>query len=527
MFTLVSKARETRICCFHQVKHCKTRYRVVSLLGQGGFGAVYKGWDLRLNTPVAIKENLDTSPEAQRQFQQEALILANLHHPNLPRVTDHFFIPNSGQYLVMDFIEGEDLQAVLDRSGQALPEAQVLAWIDQVCEALAYLHSRLPPVIHRDLKPANIKLTPEGRAVLVDFGISKVYDPSLKTTVGARAVTPPYSPPEQYGADITDARSDVYALGATLYVLLTGQEPPESVTRIANNLPLMPPRQLQPALSARIDAAILRACDVSKTQRFQTMIEFRQALRGGLPDSPQPIGSPVSPHVPKWFFAVGGLVAVLLLAIIMGTALSNKPSPMPTVISTAAVVAVVPANTPSPTAPPTTPTVTPRPTVTLEPTFTPSPTPSCPPVTGVFASEWSAVQGTLGCATGRAFNGTIVVEEFVGGQMIWREPIDTAQALVLFNTGRWQIFRHAPYVEGSAEFACLAPDVPAACPPTPKRGFGLMWCDIAAIRSGLGKATTCEDSYTGAMQNFERGFMLRAMHGAILVFYEDGRWEQR
>jgi hypothetical protein len=284
----------------------------------------------------------------------------------------------------------------------------------------------------------------------------------------------------------------------------------------------MPPRQLQPALSAQIDAAILRACDVSKTQRFQTVTEFRQALRGGLPDSPQPIETPAVSRAPKWFFAVGGLVAALLLAIIMGGALSGKPSPMPTATSTAAVVAVVPTNTPSPTAPPATPTVTPRPTSTSQPTLTS--TPSCPPVKGVFATAWSVVQDTLGCATGRVLNGTIVVEEFVVGQMIWREPIDTAQALVLFNTGTWQIFKHAPYVEGSPEFACLAPDVPAACPPTPKRGFGMMWCDIAAIRSGLGKATTCEESYTGAMQNFERGFMLRAINGKVYVLYDDGQW---
>ena len=209
----------------------QTRYRVAGLLGQGGFGAVYKGWDVNLNRPVAIKENLDTSPEAQRQFQHEAEILSNLSHPNLPRVTDHFLTSDVGQYLVMDFIEGEDLQAMLNRTGRALPEAQVLNWIDQICGALAHLHEQEPPVIHRDIKPANIKITPRGKAVLVDFGLAKVFDPVLKTTVGARAVTPGYSPPEQYGQGKTDQRSDVYSLGATLYTLLTGQEPPESVER--------------------------------------------------------------------------------------------------------------------------------------------------------------------------------------------------------------------------------------------------------------------------------------------------------
>ena len=256
----------------------QSRYRVISLLAQGGFGAVYQGWDDNLGKLIAIKENLDTSPEAQRQFQHEASILSNLSHPNLPRVTDHFFIGGWGQYLMMDFVEGEDLQTMLDRMQRPLPEVQVLAWIDQVCDALEYLHAQHPPVIHRDIKPANIRITPQGRAVLVDFGISKIYDPTLKTTLGARAVTPPYSPPEQYGQGITDPRSDIYALGATLYTLLTGQEPPESVDRVSNGLPLMPPRQWVPTLSPQIDAAIMRACEVNRTQRYQSARELRQAL---------------------------------------------------------------------------------------------------------------------------------------------------------------------------------------------------------------------------------------------------------
>jgi serine/threonine protein kinase len=328
----------------------QSRYRVVSLLGQGGFGAVYRAWDINLNQPVAIKENLDTSPEAQRQFQHEALILANLSHPNLPRVTDHFLIPGLGQYLVMDFVEGEDLQAMLNRTGRALPEAQVLAWIDQICGALAHLHEQEPPVIHRDIKPANIKITPKGKAVLVDFGIAKVFDPVLKTTVGARAVTPGYSPPEQYGQGQTDQRSDVYSLGATLYTLLTGQEPPESVNRVANNIPLIPPRQLVPLISLNVEAAILHACEVSTTRRFQTMAELRQALAGrplaytltqvvtppvSLPQ-PRPRGEAVAPII------LAG-VAVLGVLIILAV-LTSRPvaAPAPTQAPTAAPTAVTP-----------------------------------------------------------------------------------------------------------------------------------------------------------------------------------------
>ena len=153
------------------------RYRIVKQLGQGGFGAVYRAWDISLERPCAIKENLGTTDEAQRQFKREATILANVVHPNLPRVTDHFIIQGQGQYLVMDYVEGEDLQSMLERTGAPLPTHQVLSWIGQVCDALSYLHSQNPPIIHRDIKPANIRITPGGQAMLVDFGIAKIFDP--------------------------------------------------------------------------------------------------------------------------------------------------------------------------------------------------------------------------------------------------------------------------------------------------------------------------------------------------------------
>jgi serine/threonine protein kinase len=258
-----------------QVLH--DRYRVVAQLAQGGFGAVYKGWDISLNKHIAIKENLDTSPEAQRQFQHEAQILATLTHPNLPRVQDHFLLPGQGQYLIMDFIEGEDLQDMLIRLGQPLSEDYALAWITQVCEALAYLHTQNPPIIHRDIKPANIKITPQGKAVLVDFGISKIYDPKLKTTVGARAVTPGYSPVEQYGQGVTDTRSDIYALGATLYMLLTGQEPQESVQRTLEDT-LKSANQINPQVMPTVAQVVHKAMIVSPSGRYQSVPELQTAL---------------------------------------------------------------------------------------------------------------------------------------------------------------------------------------------------------------------------------------------------------
>ena len=254
----------------------QNRYRVETLLGQGGMGAVYKVWDLNLNLHVAIKENLDYSTEAQRQFGREANILARLTHSHLPRVTDYFFLPGRGQYLVMDYVGGEDLQTLLERQGQ-LPEQKALAWIAQVCDALAYLHSQNPPIVHRDVKPANIKVTPEGKAMLVDFGIAKVYDQQLRTTMGARAVTPGYSPPEQYGLGRTTPRSDVYAVGATLYVLLTEQDPPESVERMAGG-EIVPPRRLNRHISPETEAVILRAMMLDSRQRYADGAEAQDAL---------------------------------------------------------------------------------------------------------------------------------------------------------------------------------------------------------------------------------------------------------
>ena len=253
------------------------RYRIVKLLGQGGFGAVYRAWDINMEAPCAVKENFDTSHEAVRQFKREATILHKLRHPNLPQVSDHFSIPGQGQYLVMDFVEGEDLGTMLQKIGGPLPESQVLEWASQVCDALVYLHSQNPPIIHRDIKPANIKITPQSKAMLVDFGIAKVYDPNLSTTVGARAITPGYSPQEQYGQGKTDACTDIYALGATLYHLLTGQQPPESVQR---NLGVMltKPRQLNPAVSPQVEVTVLKSLEMLPEKRWQSAAKFKAAI---------------------------------------------------------------------------------------------------------------------------------------------------------------------------------------------------------------------------------------------------------
>lgn len=260
------------------------RYQIIRLLGQGGFGAVYQAHDLTLNRPCALKENLETSEEIMRQFNREAQILANLSHPSLPRVTDFFTIPGQGQYLVMDYVEGEDLQDMLDRTSRPLPESQALGWIGQVCDALTYLHQHQPPIIHRDIKPGNIRITPRGQAMLVDFGIAKLYDSQTHTTAGARAFTPGYSPPEQYGKGPTDERSDIYALGATLYTLLTNQTPPDSVDRLTGSAPPLPPAHVvNPQASRLVSLAIEQAMHPERTRRFNTVSEFKTALHAAAP----------------------------------------------------------------------------------------------------------------------------------------------------------------------------------------------------------------------------------------------------
>ncbi len=252
----------------------ENRYLIEALLGEGGFGAVYRATDIKLNKQVAVKENLRALPE---QFDTEASLLANLDHRNLPRVTYNFSIPGQGQYLVMDYVQGEDLDFILNRFGP-LPEPLVVPLILQVCNALEYLHRQSPPIYHRDIKPANIRLSFDGQAMLVDFGIAKVYDTHQITHTGARkAHTPGYSPPEQYGKGGTDARSDIYALGATLYHLLTGQRPPDSLER-ASGVPMHLPRQLDSRISLELEKVVLRAIELNKEQRFQDIDEFRKAL---------------------------------------------------------------------------------------------------------------------------------------------------------------------------------------------------------------------------------------------------------
>ena len=267
------------------------RYRIIDILGQGGMGSVYRAVDENLGVQIALKENLFTTDEYARQFRLEAVILANLRHPNLPRVSDHIVLGDQGQYLVMDFIEGEDLRFRMERMGM-LTEDDAVHIGAAICDALTYLHSRKPPILHRDIKPGNVKITPDGHIFLVDFGLAKVYqNASQATTTGARAMTPGYSPPEQYGTARTDPRTDIYSLGATLYAALSGIIPEDGLARAMDNAQLTPLRKRNSKVSRRLAAAIEKAMAVDPSDRFQTAEEFKKALLGAKSKTQQIPGS--------------------------------------------------------------------------------------------------------------------------------------------------------------------------------------------------------------------------------------------
>ncbi len=265
------------------------RYRIVEILGQGGMGSVYRAVDENLGVDVAVKENLFTTDEYARQFRLEAVILASLRHPNLPRVSDHFAVGDEGQYLVMDFIEGEDLRQRMERMGTVTEEDAVMVGA-AMCDALTYLHTRKPSILHRDIKPGNVKITPDGNIFLVDFGLAKLVQGTQATTTGARAMTPGYSPPEQYGTARTDPRTDIYSLGATLYASLSGMIPEDGLARAMDNAQLTPLRKRNGRISRRLAAAIEKAMAVDPADRYQDAEEFKKALLSSTSRTERPTG---------------------------------------------------------------------------------------------------------------------------------------------------------------------------------------------------------------------------------------------
>jgi serine/threonine protein kinase len=261
------------------------RYRIVKQLGRGGMGAVYEVVDQRLGITVALKETLSAEPSMRKQFEHEARLLASMQHPALPRVSDHF-VEGSRAFLVMQFIGGVDLAKIISQQPGPFPRDQVIAWADQLLDALVYLHSRDRQVIHRDIKPHNLKLTGTGQIALLDFGLAKAQpaDASVTSSRAFFGYTKHYAPLEQIQDQRTDPRSDIYALGATLYHLLTGIKPPDALVRASALVnsepdPLKPANEINRVVGPEIAAILQKAMAQKSEERYATATDFREALR--------------------------------------------------------------------------------------------------------------------------------------------------------------------------------------------------------------------------------------------------------
>jgi len=284
----------------------QNRYLIKKIIGRGGMGSVYLADDTLLEgRKCALKEveydrSLDEIliKEAQQQFMREATILARLDHPNLPKVSDFFSI-ESRDYLVMDYVPGEDIRTLIlqaKHAGQFLPISDIRNWAEQLGDALSFLHSQDPPIVHRDIKPSNLKITPSGLLKLVDFGLVKIMVPDDVTiTVIQGQGTAIYTPLEQYGGDgiHTDIRSDIYSFGATLYHIVTNVQPADARERFLDPHKLTPPSEINPAISSQVEKAILWALELHPDDRPQTIKQFTDTLLGNT----KPLTDKVNPRI--------------------------------------------------------------------------------------------------------------------------------------------------------------------------------------------------------------------------------------
>ena len=255
------------------------RYRIVSLMAGGAYGAVYRAWDVTDRRDVALKEYLDSSVEIQKRFRAEARQLAALSHPQIPQALDHFALDN-GQYLVSDYIDGVDLQSLLDQYGP-LPSDLIVPWLQAASVPLTYLHGRKR--LHLNIKPANIRLTPSGEVYLVDTGL-----PGL----GVRPNATGYGSPEQQAQADIGPTADVYSLGATLYSLLTGIVPPNPLSRETGLSDLIPAREANPDIEPYLSIVAGRAMSLRADTRYDTAEEFGRALARPA-GRPAPVVSPM------------------------------------------------------------------------------------------------------------------------------------------------------------------------------------------------------------------------------------------
>ncbi|MFQ5399730.1 MAG: bifunctional serine/threonine-protein kinase/formylglycine-generating enzyme family protein [Anaerolineae bacterium] len=354
------------------------RYRIVCLLGEGAYGAVYRAYDVTDGRDVAVKEYLNHSLEIQRRFREEARRLARLKHPQLLPVLDHFALEATGQYLVTAYADGEDLQSILAQYG-LLPSDLIIGWLQAACRPLTYIHEQ--GQLHLDVKPANIRLTPSGDVFLVDSGL-----PGL----GFRAVSGSYSAPELQSQTAATPASDVYSLGATLYTLLTGKTPPDALRRESGLEDLIPAREVNPNVEPYLSIVATRAMSLLPEARYKSVEAFAKALErpSGRPApqytelrrTPARHGPAPAPFLPvrtrrqmerRTLWALSVLL-LIVIALGVGFGLFNLGQDEPaeaeaTATIESAVVAALTAIAPSPTplpVPTSPPTPTPEPLIT-------------------------------------------------------------------------------------------------------------------------------------------------------------------
>ena len=256
------------------------RYAIQEVIGIGGMGSVYRARDMHfpnVTKLVAVKEMINTAPDPLvretivQNFEREANLLATLHHPSIPRIFDYFSL-ESRSYLVLEFIHGKDMEAIINETNGFLPEYQVMTWAIELCDVLDYLHGHKPdPIIFRDMKPSNVMINSNGDVILIDFGIAKVFQSGIK---GTMIGTEGYSPPEQYRGDATPA-ADIYAMGATIHHALTRRdprlEPPFSFAE-------RPLRRINPSVSAELETVVNTSLEYAPESRFRSAADMKQAL---------------------------------------------------------------------------------------------------------------------------------------------------------------------------------------------------------------------------------------------------------
>ncbi len=262
----------------------KDRYKVMGLIKKSYVSRVYKGFDNQTKKDVAVKEllieafsNPTEKQEALKQFLLESKILLKLNHPNLPKFEDYFDC-NGKRYMIMEYVKGDKLKTLVEKFEGFWEEEQVIKWGIELCDVIGYLHTREPnPIIFRGLCPENVIVAEDGRLKLIDFGISKIFLPQSKTLAVAKTAKLHFSPMEQYTSQ-TNERTDIYAIGATLYYILTKVPPIDSIERVLNSVPLPSCKKYNPHASPELEKILFRAMEVEQDNRYKSVFSMIEAL---------------------------------------------------------------------------------------------------------------------------------------------------------------------------------------------------------------------------------------------------------